>query len=1178
MKIQSLKCWSVLFAVALLLGLVQECPASGGNQPACGLNFTGPAGNLLTSFVDVYPNFPNCDATFNSIVQTTNAPLPQGTYLAWCIDANVELDPSDGYTVAGTIYTGELLATCDTNLNNELPPNHTPTTYVSPAVWQQVNYLLNHKVGTNFWNIQVAINDLVGGPTASGPGYPTFVPSAVQSMLTDASNNAAAWSPQPGNVIGAVYYIQQQGGIILTNPVQLIMLEVPYCPISFTKCPANVALGCNPTNIPDINLASVSAISSCNYPVTITCTKSQATAGCATYRYLVYTASDAYGNSACCSQMISWTTDTTAPVLINAPTNATLGYNPVALPTDLTISNLVAFSETCSSPKISVSHVDSGTPCAATRTFYISAVDACGNKSVTNYVVYNYAIDTNAPVITSVPPSTNLGCSYTTLPTDATVTSIITATDNCTLASTNVTHVDSTNGFIVTRTFSITVTDAAGNTSATSTVVYTWSIATGPNISCAADITIVGTNASPGITGIPSIYDACGNPITCSNSVSLITNCYNLYCDQFSGSACTLNNRAPDGADMGGLKWTACNNWITCGAQAVVTNCNANAFLPFQPAPGCLYQVSADIECVGGSKTTPTSDWVGLGFANGFTTGSAWYSANSPVGWQLCRNSGNTSYSGQVFVGTGTTGCTNIAYYPTNITHYAVMLDTRPANPAAWTFTYLVNGKVVTPTSCFGGAGPTITSVGFGLYSTGCAAGHVKNFCVCLCTTSLVTNGAACANLNYTDSVVPGTCAGSVHLVRKWYAWDNQGHTNTCLQNIYETIPLPPVCFAATSTNLGCAPATLPTDASVAALVIAYTGLSSTNVTHVDATNNCSVTRTLTVTVKDSCGNTSPAATLVYNWVNAVPAVRCWVNGLTNSLCLSACSYTCWVTNTGNAPFASCSVTACGQTFSCPALNPGQGCSFPINYTFQTKDLGLFNCFATATATCATACAPTCSGYGSCTTTVCGSPSCKVVCSGPTNGLCNSSGTYLCCVTNTGTCPFSSCLLNACGQSFNCPSLNPGQGCCIPVNYTWQIGDCGAFSCNAVAACVCTNSTAPTCSAQSACGTSVVGVPKCNVTVSGPSTCSWTVPATYTCSVVNCGTAPISACTLTACGKNFSCPALKPGQSCSVTCTQSFNWANLFSGFTCQAVANCTCAQSTTPTCSAQGSCFTSLH
>src|ERR1017187_8534761 len=330
MKTRSLKCWLVLFVFAFSFGLGQQKQAFG---QSCPISFTGPAGNILTAYINAYPNYPDSDAILNTVVLDPNQPLPTGTCLTWCVDAVADIDAPQK-TSPGNLFSGMLFPTCDPNLNNELPTNHPATSYVSPAVWQQVNYILNHKNGAYFYDIQIAIWDLAGGPPPTDPGYPPYDPTIVQSLLTDASNNAALWVPKCGDLIGAIYVITNEDGITVTGPVQLIMLEIPYCPVTFSNCPPDLALGCNPAKIPDVDTSSVSASSCCGYPVTITGSKSESTMNCTTIRFLTYTASDGYGNTATCVQKITWTNDTVAPVILNAPTNSDLGCNPAHLPTD----------------------------------------------------------------------------------------------------------------------------------------------------------------------------------------------------------------------------------------------------------------------------------------------------------------------------------------------------------------------------------------------------------------------------------------------------------------------------------------------------------------------------------------------------------------------------------------------------------------------------------------------------------------------------------------------------------------------------------------------------------------------------------------------------------------------------------------------------------------------------
>src|SRR5579883_1377121 len=329
-----------LALAASVLGLGRSSQA----QP-CPINFPNPPGNVLTTYIVPYPNYPNSPATFSFTVGA-GQPLFPGTYYGWCVDANTELDATQGYTVAGTTYTGFLLPDCDPNLNSELPPGHPATCYVSPAVWQEVNYLINHQNGAYFWNVQGAINTLVGGPPISGPGYPAYDTNVVAALVADASNNAATWVPQCGDLIGVIDVITNQAGLPLSNAVQFVMLEVTNCPVTFTSNTlsllTNVDLGCNPNpaTIPTcqnpVNTNLINATSCCGRPVTITCSESDSSVNCKNFRILTYNATDGYGNTATASQTITWIVDTNLPVITSVPTGTNLGCNP-SLPTDASI-------------------------------------------------------------------------------------------------------------------------------------------------------------------------------------------------------------------------------------------------------------------------------------------------------------------------------------------------------------------------------------------------------------------------------------------------------------------------------------------------------------------------------------------------------------------------------------------------------------------------------------------------------------------------------------------------------------------------------------------------------------------------------------------------------------------------------------------------------------------------
>ena len=260
-----------------------------------------------------------------------------------------------------------------------------------------------------------------------------------------------------------------------------------------------------------VNTNQVFATSCCSYPVTITSVQSDATLDCVHYRYITFTATDNYANVASYTQTITWTNLTTPPVLTSVPASVNLGCNPnlaALLPSDAIIAAQVITSEGCAPTTINVTHVDAGTPCASTRTFTIKAVDACGNVSSPATVTYTWTVDTTAPVLVSIPSGTNFGCNPNPalLPTDATVASEVVATDNCTVQSINVTHVDVGTSCGTNRTFTISATDECGNTSPTQTVTYAWAIDTtapvlvsipsGTNFGCNPNPALIPTDAT----------------------------------------------------------------------------------------------------------------------------------------------------------------------------------------------------------------------------------------------------------------------------------------------------------------------------------------------------------------------------------------------------------------------------------------------------------------------------------------------------------------------------------------------------------------------------------------------------------------------------------------------------------------------------------------------------------
>src|SRR6266581_4795750 len=244
--------------------------------------------------------------------------------------------------------------------------------------------------------------------------------------------------------------------------------------------PIGSNLGCNPGDLPiDATVAAlVSASDTCS-AVTTNVSHLDSTNGCVITRTFTVTATDACTNATSKNVVYSWTTDTTGPTL-NVPTGSNLGCNPANPPTDATVASQVSASDTCSAVSTNVSHLDSTNGCVITRTFTVTATDACTNATSKN-VVYSWTTDTTGPTL-NVPTGSNLGCNPANPPTDATVASQVSASDTCSAVSTNVSHLDSTNGCVITRTFTVTATDACTNATSKN-VVYTWTTdTTGPTL------------------------------------------------------------------------------------------------------------------------------------------------------------------------------------------------------------------------------------------------------------------------------------------------------------------------------------------------------------------------------------------------------------------------------------------------------------------------------------------------------------------------------------------------------------------------------------------------------------------------------------------------------------------------------------------------------------------------
>lgn len=171
---------------------------------------------------------------------------------------------------------------------------------------------------------------------------------------------------------------------------------------TLSNLPTGGNLGCNPESVPDdSSFPLVTASDGCSGDAAVKVSHSDATDGCVTTRKFTFSATDACNVTSTKDVSYSWSVDLTKPTFSGLPTGADLGCNPSTVPDDSSFGGVTA-SDTCSgSVPVSVSHSDSVVDCVTTRTFTVSATDACTNNA-TAQVAYSWKVDLAGPTINGV--------------------------------------------------------------------------------------------------------------------------------------------------------------------------------------------------------------------------------------------------------------------------------------------------------------------------------------------------------------------------------------------------------------------------------------------------------------------------------------------------------------------------------------------------------------------------------------------------------------------------------------------------------------------------------------------------------------------------------------------------------------------------------------------------------
>ncbi len=231
MKTQFFKPLSLLLATVISLGIASPRLTSG--QSCCGVAPGQAVDTLVTGYQSP-------DSYFVVQVVSPTTAIPLGSYPGWCAEEFVDIPLLGNTGQTPAPYNGKIYMSCDPNINTYLANE--------PAAlngnWQAVNWILNHKAGYSWSDVQAAIWYFVGSgqppqptpypvlaPYPSGAPYPFIPPSysgdqtLVDTLVAQAKANAPSWTPQcGGDKIAAILLFDTS-----SQDMQLVFIEVT-CP------------------------------------------------------------------------------------------------------------------------------------------------------------------------------------------------------------------------------------------------------------------------------------------------------------------------------------------------------------------------------------------------------------------------------------------------------------------------------------------------------------------------------------------------------------------------------------------------------------------------------------------------------------------------------------------------------------------------------------------------------------------------------------------------------------------------------------------------------------------------------------------------------------------------------------------------------------------------------------
>ena len=624
--------------------------------------------------------------------------------------------------------------------------------------------------------------------------------------------------------------------------------------------PPDVTLECgDATDTGSTGLAT--ATDNCSTNLTLTFTDSATLGSCGGEETIarIWIATDECSNSIQSTQQIV-IVDTGAPT-ISCPPDLTIQCSDSTAPA---VTGFATATDICDpTPGVTFSDTISGDVIMREWT----AQDACSNTITCTQSIS--LEDTTPPTITC-PTSVTLACGADTDPSN---TGTAMSMDNCDPAPA-ITYTDTVSpgacpqGQSIVRVWK--ATDEAGNFAECTQVIVLQDTGA-PSISCPTDLTLeCDASTDPVDTGSPSTLDNCDPSPTVS------------FVDTVTTGSCT-------GSSTIARAWSstdACGNSMTC--QQTIT-------LIDTMAPTITVPANLTLEC--DASTNPTETGSATGTDNCVTPTAA-YSDNTSPGsctgeavitrtWTMTDSCGNSSTDVQFITQVDTTA-PSIAC-PVDITiecsdstnpidtGEATVVDNCDGSIAA-TFTDMQTGEIITRTwsvtdSCGNSSSceQTISLVDTTAPVITCPIDVSIN---CDDSTDPLDTGSASATDNcditititYIDNETTGTCAGASVIARTWTATDADSNSSSCVQTLTISDQTVPIISCPGDLSINCNQTPDPsltgsataTDNCATNIAISY----SDNSVAGTCPGEFFVTRTWTA--DDECGNQSSCQQLIY--------------------------------------------------------------------------------------------------------------------------------------------------------------------------------------------------------------------------------------------------------------------------------------------------------------------------